>query len=80
MMVLEKLDGMTDPQKTMLYMKLFNTPEGELILVDLMEKFFEFKPTSNQQEAGSQAVIIYIKNRLLGIAEEEQPQQTEGEE
>lgn len=78
MPLLEKLDDMTDVQKTHLYLKLFNTPEGELILVDLMDRFFEFKPTSNQQESGSQAVIIYIKNRLLGIAEESV--QTQGEE
>lgn len=67
--VLDKLDEMEDPQKTMLYLKVFNNPDGEMILADLMDKFFEFQPTSNDREAGSQAVIIYIKNRLLGVAE-----------
>lgn len=79
MPLLERLDTLTDVQKTHMYMKLFNSPEGELVIVDLMDRFFEFKPTSNPQEAGSQAVIIYIKNRLLGIAEEPSPQ-PEGEE
>lgn len=77
--ILERLDTMTDAQKTMLYMKHFSNPEGEMIIVDLMDHFFEFKPTSNDREAGSQAVIIYIKNRLLGIAEQESAPNT-GEE
>lgn len=77
--ILERLDRMTDQEKTYTYLKIFSTPEGELVLVDLLDRFFEFKPTSNDREAGSQAVIIYIKNRLLGIAEPESAPNT-GEE
>lgn len=77
--VLEKLDEMTDAQKTMIYLKVFNNPEAEMVLTDLMDHFFEFKPTSNDHEAGSQAVIIYIKNRLLGIAEAD-PANSTGEQ
>lgn len=77
--ILERLDRMTDEEKTRSYLNLFSTPEGETVLVDLMDRFFEFKPTSNDREAGSQAVIIYIKNRLLGIAEHE-PAQNTGDE
>lgn len=74
MPILDRLDTMTDQEKTQIYLKHFGTPEGEIILVDLMDRFFEFRPTSNDREAGSQAVIIYIKNRLLGIAEPEAQQ------
>ena len=67
--LLEKLDELSDEQVTQLYQKVFQSIESELVLVDLMDRFFEFKKTSNDHEAGSQAVIIYIKNRLLGVAE-----------
>lgn len=70
---LENLDKLRDhePEKiTRTYQNLFTTPEGELILIDLMDNFFEFKPTKNDHEAGAQAVIIYIKNRILGVTED----------
>lgn len=53
-----------------LYQKVFSTVEGELILVDMMERFGEFKPSKDLFEAGNQAVLIYIKNRMLGIVEQ----------
>ncbi len=73
--VLDLLDKLREeePEKiTLTYQKLFNMPEGELILADLMDHFFEFRPTSTDHEAGSQAVIIYIKNRILGVTEQKQ--------
>lgn len=77
---LDRLDDLRKnrpDQITFTYQKFFSTPEGELILVDLMDRFFEFKPTANDRESGSQAVIIYIKNRLLGVTEP--PEETQGE-
>lgn len=72
--LLEQLDIIrsTKPEQlTHMYQKLFGgTTDGQMVLVDLMEQFFEFKPTSNDREAGSQAVLIYIKNRLLGITDQ----------
>ena len=53
----------------MLYCRLFNTPEADMVLCDLMDRFFEFRPVKSDYEAGAQSVIIYIKNRLLGISE-----------
>lgn len=79
--LLNRLDTIkkTNPEHlTFTYQKLFTTPEGELILMDLMDRFFEFKPTVNDREAGSQAVVIYIKNRLLGVTEP--PEGPPGEE
>lgn len=70
---LDKLDELrkNEPQTiTQLYLNLFTTVDGQMVLTDLMDHFFEFKPTSNDHEAGSQAVIIYIKNRLLGVTEQ----------
>lgn len=81
--ILENLDKLRkeDPhQITFTYQKFFSMPEGELILADLMDHFFEFRPTKNDHEAGAQAVIIYIKNRLLGVTElPERVQPTEGD-
>lgn len=68
---LQALDNMTDEEKTQLYLKHFSNVEGQKILVDLMDRFCEFKPAITPFDAGGQAVIIYIKNRLLGIAERE---------
>lgn len=79
--ILEKLDELRAQRPheiTNLYQKLFNTEDGKIVIVDLMDKFFEFKPTANDHEAGSQAVIIYIKNRVLGVTEA--PEQPTGEE
>lgn len=67
---LDELRAKNPEAITLTYQKIFSMPEGELILVDLMDLFFEFKPTSNDREAGAQAVIIYIKNRLLGVTPE----------
>ncbi len=54
---------------TYTYQKFFGSPEGELILIDLMDRFFEFKPVMNDREAGAQAVLIYIKNTILGTVD-----------
>lgn len=51
---------------TQTYQKIFGMPEGELVLIDLMDRFFEFKPVMNDRESGAQAVLIYIKNTILG--------------
>ena len=51
---------------TYMYQKVFGPPDGEFVLVDLMDRFFEFKPTSNDRESGAQAVLIHIKNMVRG--------------
>lgn len=75
---LENLDKLKrdDPERiTSTYQKVFGMPEGELVLIDLMDRFFEFKPVNNMTEAGAQSVIIYIKNRLLGVTEPKEQHQ-----
>lgn len=57
----------TDPEYiTYCYQKMFGLPEGALVLIDLMDRFFEFKPTNNDRESGAQAVLIHVKNTILG--------------
>ena len=51
---------------TYTYQKVFGMPEGELVLIDLMERFFEFNKPNSMEEVGSQAVVMYIKNNILG--------------
>ncbi len=66
---LERLDKLRSEQPehiTYTYQKVFGSPEGELILIDLLDRFFEFKKPMNMEEVGSQAVTIYIKNMILG--------------
>lgn len=71
--VLDKLDELRntgrDQEITRLYMKVFQGPDAEMVLVDLMSECHEFSPVTNKFEAGKQAVLIYIKNRLMGVAE-----------
>ncbi len=74
---LDKLRKESPEHITFTYQKMFTMPEGQLILIDLMDKFCEFRPTANDKEAGAQGVIIYIKNKLLGVVEA--PEQTQGE-
>lgn len=72
--MISKLDEIQElrPQEIVgFYQKVFNTPEGELVLIDLMIRFGEFKPSANTFEAGNQAVLIYIKNRMLGIVDQQ---------
>lgn len=52
---------------TYTYQKMFGSPEGQLILIDLLERFFEFKKPANMEEVGAQAVTIYIKNTIRGV-------------
>jgi hypothetical protein len=54
-------------QITYTYQKLFGSSEGNLILIDLMDRFFEFKKPSNMEEVGAQAVLIYVKNTMRGV-------------
>ena len=51
---------------TYTYQKVFGMPEGQLILIDLMERFFEFNKPNSMEEVGSQTVVMYIKNNILG--------------
>lgn len=50
---------------TQAYQNIFSTPDGRLALIDLMDRFFEFQKTSNDQESGAQSVLIYIKNTAI---------------
>lgn len=50
---------------TQAYQNMFSTPDGRMALVDLMDRFFEFQKTSNDQESGAQSVLIYIKNTAM---------------
>lgn len=68
--ILQKIDEIREQRPEELvtyYRKVFGTPEGEIVLVDLMDNFFEFKPTFSDMQSGSRAVIVHIKNQLLGI-------------
>lgn len=56
-------------QITYTYQKLFGSPEGNLVLIDLMDRFFEFKKPANMEEVGAQAVLIYIKNTMRGVVD-----------
>lgn len=81
--MLDNLDKMREENPefiTQTYQKMFGMPEGQLILMDLMDKFFEFRPTSNNSEAGAQGVIIYIKNRIYGVTEIPQHKQPNGDQ
>lgn len=65
---------------TQAYQNQFSTPDGKLILIDLMDKFFEFTPTMNDRESGAQGVLIYVKNKILGkhdYSQVEPPQREE---
>lgn len=67
---LDNIRNERDHEMVGYYQKVFSTPEGEIVLVDLMMRFGEFKPSFNKMETGQHSVLIYIKNRLLGISEQ----------
>lgn len=53
------------------YKRLFESPDGMVVLEDLKSKFFEYYPTHDQLEAGQQAVIIYCKNMICPLPKED---------
>lgn len=72
--LIQKLDTLAPSDLVGVYQKVFSDVEGELVLIDLMMRFGEFKPATNLLETGQSSVLIYIKNRLLGIVEQPIPQ------
>jgi hypothetical protein len=53
------------------YKRVFESPDGAIILEDLKGKFFEYYPTHDQLEAGQQGVLIYIKNMICPLPKDE---------
>jgi hypothetical protein len=54
-----------------LYLRLFESPDGAVVLEDLKSKFFEYYPTHDLLEAGQQAVVIYIKNMMYPLEKDD---------
>ena len=56
---------------TRLYLRVFNTDDGELVLQDLMNRCHFYTPTTNTFDEGQRSVIMSIQNRLSNLPQPE---------
>ena len=70
MKLLRKLSELTPEQTNELYMRVFNSDDGQLVLEDLRQRCFYYVPTIDQSQLktgfneGSRSVVLNIEARL----------------
>lgn len=62
---LERVAGLDPSQLRRVYLQVFTSPEGQMVLEDLKLRFFEYVPPPSMEGVGSQKVIIHIKNMVI---------------
>lgn len=60
-----KLSQFTESDLEQLYLKVFNSADGELVMQDLADRAYVFEPTENEREEGMRALWLSIQTRLL---------------
>ena len=68
--LIKKLVTLTDEELSQIYMRVFNSADGQLVLEDLRQRCFYYIPTLGpQQEAneGARNVVMNIESRLQPI-------------
>jgi len=61
-----KLAKMTEKDLDALYLRVFSSADGELVLQDLANRSFVFEPTFEDKEEGMRALWLSIQSRLQG--------------
>ena len=59
-----KLSEYNDDRLNRLYLQVFNTDDGHLVLKDLANRCFADIPTSNDREVGMRCAYLSIMTRL----------------
>jgi len=61
-----KLNKMTDDQLNQLYLRVFNTDDGLLVLRDLANRSFIEYPTVDDRDEGMRMLYLSIVGRMKG--------------
>ena len=61
-----------DPKEGLprLYSRVFNSPDGELVLEDLRNRFFYYAPALTPHDEGGRRVVLHIQGMIKRINEE----------
>jgi hypothetical protein len=59
--VLSKLD---DDELNQLYLRVFSSKDGELVMQDMANRSYVFAPTENEKQEGMRAAWLSIQTRL----------------
>lgn len=60
-----KLNQFTQEDLDNLYLRVFNSEDGELVMLDLANRACVFEPTTDNKEEGMRALWLSIQTRLL---------------
>lgn len=72
-----KLDKFTEKDLEALYLRVFNSEDGELVMQDLAERCFVYETTEEDELAeGMRAAWLTIQSRLLGAVAPEQKKES----
>ena len=69
-----KLAKFTEKDLNALYLRVFNSEDGELLMQDLANRAYVFEVTENDKQEGMRAVWLHIQSQLQGAVAK-----TEGE-
>jgi hypothetical protein len=61
-----KLEKMPESDIEALYLRVFNSEDGELVMQDLANRAYVFEPTENEKQEGMRALYLSIQSRLQG--------------
>ena len=59
-----KLAKFTEKDLNALYLRVFNSEDGELLMQDLANRVYVFEVTVNEKQEGMRAVWLHIQSQL----------------
>ncbi len=59
-----KLDQLAEDDLEQLYLRVFNSEDGELVMEDLANRAYVYEPTENERQEGMRALWLSINSRL----------------
>ena len=69
-----KLSQFTEQDLDALYLRVFNSADGELVMQDMANRCHVFEPTENDKQEGMRALWLSIQSRLQGAIERKELQ------
>ena len=61
-----KLEKMSDKDLNAMYLRVFSTADGELVMQDLASRVYVYEHTNSEFEEGMRATWLSIQSRLQG--------------
>jgi len=59
-----KLDKMSESDIEAMYLRVFQSEDGEIVMQDLANRAYVFEPTENEKQEGMRALWLSIQSRL----------------